>query len=178
MPKFFAIEGLSASGKSATFDLMKDGPEFVGVPSIPNGFEGARQIFTDKAHVDARFLFFASAISFTSVSIGHLLEEGRNVIVESFIYRTASFHRGFGATADVQWPISMPMPNKIFFLHCEERVRLDRIKRRGRAQTIWDSLAERNRDRILDEYRRWDATWIDTTHVSPQGVVERILGEV
>lgn len=177
--KFISFEGLSGVGKSTISRLFaeKIGASLVG--TIPQSFVGLRRIIdAETTSIHARFLFYLAAVLEGEKSLKIALYSGGNVVVESYLYRTIAFHRGMGSDIKISIPKDILLPDIVFYLTCEEKERQKRRRRRGKRETCWDCLAEKNADKILQEYQQFDMNSIDTTHFKPEQVVDELINRL
>lgn len=173
--QFISFEGLSGVGKSTISRLYaeKIGAKLIG--TIPESFSSLRKILdTPTTNIHARFLFYLAAVLEGEKSLKVALCS-KNVVVESYLYRTIAFHRGMGSNLDISIPEDILLPNVVFYLTCEEKERQRRRVARGKRETYWDCLAERNADNILHEYQHFKMDSIDTTHLKPEEIVDKLI---
>lgn len=173
-PLFITVEGLACTGKTTVANLLADRPRAVNLPAVPPEYAHLRSRFRAREHLDARHLFFLSAIAFAGGQIRGHLAAGRLVVVESYLARTVAFHRGMGSTVEVSLH-DLPRPDVAFRLTCDPRVRAQRQWQRGGPRHYWDLLAEDHIAGIQREYRRFPAHVIDTTDAEPTDVVQHII---
>jgi thymidylate kinase len=171
---FVAIEGLCCTGKTTVVRGVSTALDAVHLPTVPDDYAPLRQRLQQAEELNARFLLFMSAVSLASLNIRRHVEAGWPVVVESYVARTVAFHRGMGASAQVVLP-DLLLPDVSFQLTCERSERHRRRQRRGGHRHYWDRWAEACEAAILREYRRFAMHLIDTTHLSPSGVVTAIL---
>jgi hypothetical protein len=134
-----------------------------------------RDVFEDKKFVDARYLFFGSALVYSSKEIERNLDMGNDVLVESYIFRTTCFHKGMGATAGIIFPANMPQPDQIVYLYCDAVERKRRLTERDQCFGTWQKLAEDHASAIVQEYDRYPMRKIDTTHRTPDSIAAEII---
>jgi len=172
---FVALEGLGGVGKSTVAPLLAAELVAVLMPSIPDLFQQLRRCFTVERQVDARYLYFLSALCWTAGEIEQAVTEGSTVVVESYFARATAFHRAMGSGLMVVVPESLIRPDVSFHLVCDEGVRQERLARRPRHHGLWDRLAENASSAILHEYWAFPMHRIDTTMSDPLEVVRNIL---
>lgn len=174
---FISLEGLSGVGKSTVSKLLanKIGAEIVG--TIPEIFDGLRKTIdaSETTSINARFLFYLSAVLEGEKQVRKLLNAGETVVVESYLYRTIAFHRGMGSEFGVSIPNDVLMPGTIFHLTCDQSERKARREKRKKKETHWDFLAEKNAKAILREYSEFPMEVVDTTYLTPEDVVEELV---
>lgn len=83
-----------------------------------------------------------------------------------------------GSDIRISIPKDILLPDIVFYLTCEENERQRRKNKRGKRETYWDHLAEKNTDRIVQEYQRFEMNSIDTTHLKPEQVVDEIINRL
>jgi thymidylate kinase len=173
---FVTIEGLSAAGKTTLVPMLAVALGATEMHAIPGCYRGMRASFDDLRLIDARFLYFLSAVCHASVGIERAVADGRHVVVESFLARTVAFHRGMGARLNPDLSAVAVTPDVSFHLVCGDGVRRARLAARAeRYDSLWDGRAEQVSHRILDEYSRFPMHVIDTTTRGPAAVVDDIL---
>lgn len=176
-PRLVSIEGLSGVGKSTISRILANewGAEIIA--TVPKEFDGLRRFLdrSDMNSIHARFCFFLSAVLYNEKNIRTALTDGRNVVVESYLFRTIASHRGMGSGLSIGFPQDILMPNPALYLTCEEGERRQRCNRRVKEKTFWDELAEQQAAMVLYEYSQFNMTPIDTTHQAPEAVVASIL---
>ncbi|MGH3320505.1 MAG: hypothetical protein ACRDN9_10045 [Streptosporangiaceae bacterium] len=170
---FITVEGLACTGKTTVADLLASRLGAVHLPTVPPEYACLRNCFRVHEHLDARYLFFLSAVSLAATRIRRHLTDGRSVVAESYLARTVAFHRGMGSHVRVELQ-GLPRPDLTFRLVCNGRERGRRLRQRGTRHN-WDVLAEEHAVDIEREYRRSPAHVIDTTAVEPSDAVQRIL---
>jgi thymidylate kinase len=177
---FITLEGLHGVGKSTVADMLANRlPGAVLVPTIPCELEPARRFVDRSADVNARYLFYLSAVSIASGRVRAFSEIGGIVIAESFIHRTVAFHAGMGASARVDLSsLQVPVPDFIFYLHCEDSVRRLRLLGRNAGANRWRALAEMRAPEIVDAYASFPLIPVDTTEMTREEVCEFIVSRL
>lgn len=177
--KFISFEGLSGVGKSTISKLFADRSGASLVDTIPQSFVGLRKIIdAETTSIHARFLFYMAAVLEGESSLKIALCSGGNVVVESYLYQTIAFHRGMGSDIKITIPKDILLPDIVFYLTCKENERQRRKSKRGKRETYWDRLAERNTDKIVQEYKKFEMVSIDTTNLKPEQVVNEVLNHL
>jgi thymidylate kinase len=177
---FVTLEGLHGAGKSTVADMLANRLQGgVLIPTIPCELKTARRFVDRSADVNARYLFYLSAVSIASDQVRALSETGRIVIAESFIHRTVAFHAGMGASARVDLrSLHVPTPDFSFYLHCDDSVRRLRLLGRNATTSRWRALAERRAPAIADAYAAFPLIRIDTTEMTCEQVCEFIVSRM
>jgi thymidylate kinase len=171
---FIALEGLSGTGKTTIARSLAEVLRAVQVPTVPDEYKILRNYFEAPEQLDARFLFFLSAICEAGLEVRRHALSGRHVVVESYLARTIAFHRGMGSAVTVELP-GLLRPDVTFHLICTGIERQRRRSRRGGDRHLWDQLARARAASIAREYRRFPMHLVETTELSPTGVVHAIL---
>lgn len=180
-PLFIDIEGLHGVGKSEIVMGVARAINAEYIPTVPDEFEDVRKVFNQTDNVNARYCFFLAAVLYSSDKIRQALIAGKNVVVESYLYRTIAFHKGMGAKIDVSLPYDVPMPDVTFHLRCSESVRAMRLINRNNGSPRkgqYDLLAENNQQRILEEYKKFPMVEVDTTNKQPGEVIDTIKNKI
>ncbi|MFN8345078.1 MAG: hypothetical protein U0X91_08745 [Spirosomataceae bacterium] len=180
-PLFIDIEGLHGVGKSEVVIGVANAIGAEYLPTIPAELEGARNFFNQVDDVNARYLFFYAAVMHSTKQIRQTLLAGKSVVVESYIYRTIAFHKGMGATVDITMPCDLPQPDLTFHLKCSASERAIRLMKRSSGtlrKGMYETLAESNVQRILDEYKKFEMIEVDTTDKNPFEVIRDIKNTI
>jgi thymidylate kinase len=173
---FVTLEGLSGVGKTTLAPMLADAVGAKEMAAVPPVYRGTRASFDDLSLIEARYLYFLSAICRASVEVETELGRGSSVVVESFLARTVAFHRGMGAEVAVDLSATVVAPHVSFHLRCADPVRRRRLAERPeRFDGLWDAYAERVTDRILAEYSHFPMHLIDTTTRNPGAVLDEVM---
>ncbi len=171
---FESIEGLPGTGKSTVAPMLAEVREAVLLPTVPSFYQSLRRELDVYDNPDARMCFFLSAL-FTAVDqIRRYLDSGIPVVVESYFARCLTTHRVFGAHVEVTLPRDLPQP-VIYQLICDPHERRQRLARRRKPTTRWDTIGEQNADRLADAYLQFPVHQVETTGKRPEQVVQAIL---
>lgn len=176
--RFISIEGLSGVGKSTTSKLLAQQLNAEVVGTIPPNFQELRRFLDNLYSIHARFCFFLAAVFYSAEEIKKIVEDGKNVVTESYLYRTIAFHRGMGSNLLFELPKDILLPNYAFHLTCDEQERQRRRMERKKSETYWDRLAENNSAIILQEYTRFQMFEIDTSILRPEEVIAQIVNHI
>jgi dTMP kinase len=179
--RFTVLEGLSAVGKSTVAPMLADalGAEFIR--SVLPEFHDIRRYVAAGRSVMARLHFWFMSNYALSQKVGAVLAGGRDVVVESYFYRTLATHAAMGATylPEIDWGRAV-VPDLAVLLSVDEAMRQARMAQRGRseAQTFWQRLEESNVAVTRQVYGAFGLVPIDTTGLSPVEVTSRLVGLV
>ena len=146
------LEGLSATGKSTLAPLvaMKIGATFLG--SIPSSFDVARREVDRQGDVNVRHVFYASALAVQTLTIRQRLDEGKSIVLESYIDRANAFHRAMGSTIKIDESIFIKC-RMVVLIECEEAERQRRLVARPLTSVNpWQSRSEAVADEIRKQY--------------------------
>lgn len=177
---FIALEGLQGVGKSTVYHELQSRLDNTWkiVPSISKEINDTRKIVDLSGNADARYLFYLSQVILSGKVIESLLNQNNNVLIESYIFRTITYHEGVGSSLTFSpTQFDIPKPNKVFYLACEDLERIKRINSRNKRVGFWNELAETHNTQIKAKYAELmdKMIVIDTTFISPQDTVEKIL---
>lgn len=175
---FYSIEGLHGVGKSTVAAALAQAIDAKLMPTIPTRYDAMRHGFNEHKYINARYLFFMAALAEAAVDIKYELQKGNRVVVESYFYRAIAFHSGMGATFSIKLPDDVAVPNSIYHLICDEKLRKQRILNRTKEHNIWEELAENRVTQILAAYSRHSMHIIDTTKHTPTQVVINITSHI
>lgn len=174
-PLLINIDGLDATGKTEHAEALTGILGATYVECVPSQFTAFRCHISDMRAVDARYLFFMSALAYIGVQIRELLDGGTNVVVQSYLMRTRLFHRAMGATAKVALGQGFPLPDVNFILETDESERQRRLNARNEAPDSWVQLATARSDAIVRGYRRTPAHRLNTTRGGVAVTVHELL---
>ncbi len=175
--RFVVLEGLSGVGKSTTAPLLAAalGAELVDT-QLSHLAEARRHIDRQRS-VNARLHFWMTVNYSVSDVVDKHLRTGRNVVIESYFYRTLATHAAMGARylPPVDWDRAV-VPDLAIELTLREPYRQRRLAGRERSGTsrYWDRLVESGLATLRSVYDSFDLTPVDTTGLTPVQVVDRI----
>ncbi len=175
MSRFISLEGLCGVGKSTTSDLVSAALGTTVTDTIPPEFNSLRKFMGTHGSVDARYLVFLAAVVHSVKDIQRQLDAGRDVVVESYLYRTIAFHQGMGSLFSIQVPEGFLRPTHAIYLVCSHEERRNRLIKRGERETKWDRLAEENAMKIESVYKSFNLPSLDVTNLSPQEACGAVL---
>lgn len=180
---FIALEGLQGVGKSTIYRLLQSqlNNSWTIVPSISKEINNARKIIDATGNIDARYLFYLSQVILSGKQIELLLRRGKHVLVESYIYRTITYHEGIGSSLTFRpFQFDIPLPDKIFYLRCDDSERVNRINSRNKRIGFWNELAETNKAQIEEKYAHFIESMVvlDNTTNEPQKTVDIIISHL
>lgn len=175
--RFIVLEGLAGVGKSTIAPLLAAdlGAELIDT-QVPE-LERARGFIDLQRSVQARLHFWMMANYVVSdVVRGHLLG-GRDVVIESYFYRTLATHAAMGArhVPVVDWDRAVA-PDLAVELTVRESVRQQRLinRQRGGRVRYWSMLAESGLMTLRGVYDSFALTEVDTTGLAPHEVAALI----
>ena len=175
--RFVVLEGLSSVGKSTVAPVAARllGAEFI--PTLPAWLADTRQRI-DSTRVTAARLHFWMMCNYAAADvIDATLASGRDVVVESYFYRTLATHTaiGIGNPPEINWR-TVPYPDLALLLTVDEQVRQERLElRRGTGKyTYWTASEESNVAATVSAYASFGLPALDTTGCTPA----EIAGEI
>jgi dTMP kinase len=177
--RFMVLEGLSAVGKSTIAPMLADalGAEFI--PSVLPEFDNIRRHIDRGRLVMARLHFWLMSNYALSERVSSVLAAGRDVVVESYFYRTLATHAAMGAAyvPQIDWSRAV-VPDLAVLLTVDETVRQARLasRCRSRGQSYWHRLEESNVAVTRGAYSTFALVPVDTTGLSPAEVTGELVG--
>lgn len=171
---FVSIEGINGVGKTAIVQRICQLTNFEQYDT-PDWLHSASVRMDSTFDLDARYLLFMSAMSYNSNRIRPIVASGGNVIVSGFYKRTIAYHRGMGSTVEFSRLPELIEPNLSILLTCNEEKRLRRLSARDRPTNVWDEFALKKLSSIIDLYNSYNLPTIDTSDLSIDAVVARVL---
>lgn len=174
---FVVLEGLAGVGKSAIATLLAAAMDADLVDTQRPELTPARHYIDGQRSVNARMHFWLMANYLVSDIVRNRLRAGRNVVIESYFYRTLATHTATGAQQPptVDWDQAV-RPDLAVELMVHEPVRQRRLAHRASsgARRYWSDLAESDLATLRRVYDSLDLTPLDTTDLTPAQVVDRI----
>jgi thymidylate kinase len=175
--RFIVLEGLSAVGKSTVAPVLAERMAASLVQPQPPAFDDVRRYVDGSRQVMTRLHFWMMCNYAVSETVRELLATGRDVVLESFIYRTLATHAAMGAThlPPVDWHRAV-RPDLAVLLTVDEAVRQQRLASRhpDGAQSYWSRLAESNADVTRRAYESFGLAVVSTTGLDKAAVAERL----
>jgi dTMP kinase len=176
--RFIVLEGLSAVGKSTVAPLLAETLGATLVQTLLPSFDDVR-VHTDRSRlVMARLHFWMMTNYAVSDLARGSLREGRDVVVESYFYRTLATHAAMGAThlPPIDWDRAV-VPDITILLTIDEQHRQDRLAARERsgALSYWSRLEESNVEITRRSYESFGLTMVDTTGLNATQVAEQLM---
>ena len=185
--KFIVIEGLDATGKSTLAvklakhldaTLLKCPPQLVA-PELSD--TDLRSYFDDRPSLQRR-AYYRAANLIASEQAEVALQEG-HVVMDRYWTSTVAFAAlDDDSDLDQEWqgryPPELRKPDTIILLTVDEENRTKRMQERGVPTTDEEqNLAAdaARREAVLQIYRTFDPIEIDTSHLTPDAVLERVL---
>jgi dTMP kinase len=171
------IEGLSAVGKSTVAPLVAERLDADLIETLLPSFDDVRiQVDRSKA-VMARLHFWLMCNYAVSEMVRSHLARGRDVVVESYFYRTLATHAAMGATQlpSVDWDRAL-VPDLTVMLTVDELERRRRLIEREMTSgaSYWSRLEEANISATREAYESFRLTALDTTSLTADEVAARV----
>jgi dTMP kinase len=175
--RFVVLEGLSAVGKTTVAPIAARllGAELI--PTLPPWLAETRLRIDATLVATARLHFWMMCNYAAADVIEATLTAGRDVVVESYFYRTLATHTaiGVGSLPGIDWRAA-PYPDLALLLTVDETVRQERLDlRRGTNKyTHWTSSEETDVAATVAAYASFGLPAVDTTGLTPT----EVAGEV
>jgi thymidylate kinase len=175
--RFVVLEGLSAVGKNTIAPLLAPTLNADLVDTQLPELTQARRYVDEQRSVNARLHFWLMANYAVSDVVRSRLRAGRDVVIESYFYRTLATHAAMGARPlpTVDWDRAA-VPDLAIELTLHEPLRQRRLTARKPSgpNQYWSELAESGLATLRTVYDSFDLTPLDTTDLTPAQVVDRI----
>ena len=176
-PRLIVLEGLSAVGKSTIAPLLAQRLGAQQLDTLIPHLEPARRYIDEQRSVVARLHFWMAANYLISDVIRETLRTGRDVVIESYFFRTLATHAAMGARhlPTIDWD-EAATPDLAIELTLDEHLRQRRLAARMhvRPAGYWSAVEERNVAVTRQLYDSFGPTQLDTSGLSPHEVVDRI----
>lgn len=175
--RFVVLEGLSAVGKSTVAHLLAERMGACLVETLLPSFDDARVQVDRSRLVMARLHFWMMCNYAVSDLVREHLDHGRDVVVESYFYRTLATHAAMGAThlPPIDWGRAV-RPDLTVLLTVAEPQRQRRLADRVLAGGLsyWSRLEESNVEVTRRTYESFGLTMLDTTGMGEVEVGDRL----
>lgn len=178
--KFFALEGLDATGKSSVVEGLKEfGYQVYKTP--PEGMDKYRKTF-DNSDINSRLVYYLSGV----LVAGNQMKETGGVC-DRYLLTTISAHELMGADRkliEALMPVirDIPKPDKTILLTAREDVRMDRLMKRGANGNDLANMKINND--LLIGYRKWakelnhPLVEVDTSDLNIKEVILKVKNEL
>jgi thymidylate kinase len=175
--QFIVLEGLSAVGKSTVAPLLAEELGATLVQTLLPSFDDVRVHIDRSRLVMARLHFWMMCNYAVSDLVRETLAQGRDVVVESYFYRTLATHAAMGAThlPPVDWDRAV-RPELTVLLTVNESQRQRRLAERelSGGLSYWSRLEESNIEVTRQTYESFGLTTLDTTGLGYTEVATRL----
>lgn len=110
--KFIVLEGIMGSGKTTLAKMLAERLNGVYY-NTPASFREIRPMADEGLSIKARYYFYLSLNSQTSLEVGELLKE-KTVICDKYIWSTFCYHKTFGLNLSCFPQLDILMPDFCF----------------------------------------------------------------
>jgi len=175
MKKFIVFEGCDGSGKSSCaleFAKQINGIYYKTPPQI---FESLRKPIESMQDYNLRFYYYLSGTIYAAHEITELLNNN-HVVCDRYIYSTIAYHRALGISVNDNLSQNIIQADYTFCLYTKEE---EIIKRIGQRENL--GVFDTNLDfqkKIFQEFNKFPMEFFDTTGLSVQESVEKLLKKV
>lgn len=177
---FYGLEGLDGVGKTTVRETLRE-RGYVVLKTPPNSFPLKRESY-DGFSTTPRFAFYLAGVIMAG-NEAITLAKDKPVVCDRYLLTTIAAHEAMGLSPVYISLITpflkhIPVPKDTFLLTADEQERMRRMLERGANKVDLANL--KINDGILNGYRKWSQklnhhlTEVDTTHMQPKQVVERI----
>ena len=190
-PRFIVVDGLDSVGKTTLCSELaralgaeahKCPPQLVA-PAL--GDSDLRRHFDAQPPAQRR-AYYRAANLIASEQAKLALASGKHVVMDRYWTSTAAFSALDapcpvpGATAG-EYPPELQAPDTVILLTVNETQRAQRLRDRGEPVTDEEQkLAQEaaGREAVLQAYRRFNPVEVDTSSLSPAGVLQAVLAKL
>ena len=170
---FVVLEGVSGTGKTTIAKLLTERINGVFYSTPSGDFQKIREKIHAMENIQFLFYFYLSSVIFASEEIKKIIKN-KPVICDRYIHTTLCYYQALGLNTSInQVKLEILAPDFIFLLTCNKNIQDERLNTRGRSNH--DVIEDRYIQKILNEYRKYHLTKIDTTNLSPNQIVDDIL---
>ena len=170
MNRYFALEGLDATGKTTVANLLRK--KFTVIKTPPDNFPIPRHKY-DSLPVKHRFFWYLKSVKFA-------VDQAPKGIVffDRYVLSTITGHEAMGLKLDNFKP-RFPKPEMTFILTVNEEERLKRLNNREILKHDIKNI--KIKDKILKGYEKWskelghNCIYIDTSNITPEQVCKQIM---
>lgn len=175
--RFIVLEGLSAVGKSTIAPLLAEAVGAVYLDTLTPELGTARRYVDEQRSLAARLHFWMTANYVVSDVVRKTLRSGRDVVIESYFFRTLATHAAMGARhlPVIDWNEAV-VPQTAIELVVAEDIRQLRLAARAQAgqHSYWSHVEERDVATTRRVYDSFGLSRVDTTSLTPDDVVAKI----
>ncbi len=176
----YALEGLDATGKTTTIELLQK-RGYVVFKTPPERFPIPRGEYNN-LEVEQRFLYYLFGVMMAAKD-AQKVAIGQKVVFDRYLLSTIAGNRALGLperfiTSAVPLLKEVAIPEYTFLLVADEPTRIQRLMERGANENDMASL--KISSKILEGYKKWSKELghpmieVDTTILPPRQVVEFI----
>jgi thymidylate kinase len=172
---FISIEGLSGSGKTTIAKSVARliGAKYYRTPSLI--FASIRRLVDAKASPLARHLYYYAAIAQASDDIALILKT-KPVVCDKYFSTVVAYSRAFGVKVNVPPIYNIRLPDYTFLLIVPERLRHQRIARRGKVTSKHAAFLRMEIDlNVMKHFERLDLTAINNAAEGASKACDMIL---
>ncbi|MEK9165651.1 MAG: hypothetical protein AAB525_02220 [Patescibacteria group bacterium] len=149
MSILIVFEGIDGVGKTTLAKLTAEKLGAVYYKTPPEPYNSRRAI-ADELPPDLRFSFYLESMFYTSREVEQLLEQGKSVVADRWIWSTLAYH--FALDKNIQkrwfgfdWPICKPDLSLLIFLQ-DRTCWLERLRSRNQISSSSDLWLEEKID--------------------------------
>ena len=174
---FIALEGIDGSGKTTVAAVLGErlGARVLRVPGAEYGLTGE--------HVDRQpqstchFIYYLSSVFWASDVVAEWRHAGQHVVADRYVLSTYAYHAPFLVPPVQLAALELEEPDLTVLLTVDERERRRRLMDRACAPPLIERLLEDDdvRRDVMRTYRSFDPIEINTTGLSIDAVVDRVL---
>jgi len=176
---FIVFEGIDYSGKTFCAKILAERLEGWYYKNPPEECSEIRKEIDATGDLISRYCFYSSMNLVSSDKARELLAE-RPVIMDRYFFSTLAYHRAMGLNVTKGTLPFFPkllLPDFTFCLYASKEVIAERRAKRGIGSANDQLMADNDllSNKVLEEYKKLNLIEIDTSNLTPEEVVDKIL---
>lgn len=179
---FITLDGVDGVGKTTTCALLAASLNATLFKSPSEPFLSTRHIVDTNIEPLTRYFFFRAANQHDSLKIEALLNEGKTIVCDRYVYSTYAYHAVMDERVNgIFERTGLVAPDLSILLSAPSQTRQERLQARKLQDQAYDRILENNseyQDRVQDFFQYLEMFEIDTAIHTPEQVVRIIIAKI